>query len=765
MIRKIGKVILTACLVAGSIFAINNTANAEEFNPEIKGTLTNAGDVVSVKNVSNENGVWVKYVSSTDEFMYVYTDAEEGNPIINVYDDMGSRTKVCSDLQADSNGSYNYMDGNQNNKNAEIYLKLKKGKVLYFYMYSTSGNISYNVKLIKTPRIPEVDVYARGYGENGEYYDLDLSDSSVSISGLSYDNNNRILTMENYNGTDSIYAKVNGSCIAEGLLEVNVLGNNSIKSKYRRVFDFNCSVKFTGNGELNIENYDNDNRYDYVLYMNSNMLTIDGPTLNIFADGKTILYAYDLYMNSGNLIFPRKYTPEYHVLSTFHVFEMNGGKISFDCEVNHGFIDAGNYFIMTDGEISLAGVGDGFGIMTANFQIDGGKFTSNAKLKGDVIRTSKFLMNGGTIDATLYPYYGNFTEYNRVVYSYGSFIEMNGGAIFVKYIDPQEGTTKIEGKHTIEAAKNIELNDGAIYINISDYLKEELGKQLVEEGEEITDDVFVGLNNENPNAEKKFVISDKVTIISGTVIDISKCVIDLEYTKCLYDGEEKTPKVTIDGLTEGKDFTVVYSDNVNIGAAKVTVTGVGEIVGEKEVTFAIVETLEEEEITPGTIEELKPETNPDADSKSQDSTIGKTVKDKKYIYKIIKEGSKDGKNIGELEVIGLKKKSLKKIKIAAKVKINGITYKVTSIGANAFKGNKKITKVYIGKNIKTIGKNAFKGDNKLKKIIIKSTKITKIGKNALKKTYKKLVVKVPKSKKKAYKKMLKKAGNKKVKIK
>ena len=86
---------------------------------------------------------------------------------------------------------------------------------------------------------------------------------------------------------------------------------------------------------------------------------------------------------------------------------------------------------------------------------------------------------------------------------------------------------------------------------------------------------------------------------------------------------------------------------------------------------------------------------------------------------------------------------------------------VTAIDKNAFKGNKNITKVTIGKNVKSIGKNAFAGDKKLSRVIIKSKKLKKIGKNAFsRKGGKKIKFVVPKAKKKAYKKLLKKAKTK-----
>nr|MCR5797490.1 leucine-rich repeat protein [Eubacterium sp.] len=86
--------------------------------------------------------------------------------------------------------------------------------------------------------------------------------------------------------------------------------------------------------------------------------------------------------------------------------------------------------------------------------------------------------------------------------------------------------------------------------------------------------------------------------------------------------------------------------------------------------------------------------------------------------------------------------------------------KVTEIKANAFKNNKKLKKITIGKDIKKIGKNAFYGCKNLKKIIIKTTKLTKksVGKNAFAKINAKAKIKVPKKKLKAYKKILKARG-------
>lgn len=118
-------------------------------------------------------------------------------------------------------------------------------------------------------------------------------------------------------------------------------------------------------------------------------------------------------------------------------------------------------------------------------------------------------------------------------------------------------------------------------------------------------------------------------------------------------------------------------------------------------------------------------------------------------YKVTKAGA-------EVSLIKTNKKA-KRMTIPAVIKVNGVTYKVTSIGAKAFNGNKKLTKVTIGTNIKKISNNAFFKCRSLKTVTIKSVLLTKktANKKAFKGVNKKMVIKVPKKVKKAYVKMFK----------
>ena len=90
-------------------------------------------------------------------------------------------------------------------------------------------------------------------------------------------------------------------------------------------------------------------------------------------------------------------------------------------------------------------------------------------------------------------------------------------------------------------------------------------------------------------------------------------------------------------------------------------------------------------------------------------------------------------------------KKLKKATIPSQIRIGNVTYKVTSIGNNAFKRCKNLSSITIGNNISKIGNKAFYNCKKLKKIKIKSKKLTlkKIGKSAFKKINKKAKISVP----------------------
>lgn len=183
--------------------------------------------------------------------------------------------------------------------------------------------------------------------------------------------------------------------------------------------------------------------------------------------------------------------------------------------------------------------------------------------------------------------------------------------------------------------------------------------------------------------------------------------------------------------------------------------------------------------------EEKPEPKPPVkeDPPAREIWEGKICDDGTYSYKVTSLKKQT------VEITGAKK-SQKAIKIPHMVKLAGKSFQVTSVGAAAFKNQKKAASLTVGKYVQVIGKEAFAGCakltkvtvqgnslrqigakafyncKKLKTITIKSKAVKSVGKNALKGIYKKAVIKVPASKVKAYQKIFrKKSQNKAVRIK
>ena len=152
-----------------------------------------------------------------------------------------------------------------------------------------------------------------------------------------------------------------------------------------------------------------------------------------------------------------------------------------------------------------------------------------------------------------------------------------------------------------------------------------------------------------------------------------------------------------------------------------------------------------------------------AQSSAKQSSVPKTEKkDSKLTdesgatYKVT--GTTDKKPT--VTYISTKKTGKASITIPSSIEVNGVKYQVTSIADIAFRKNKKLKKITIGKEIVSIGKRAFEGCKNLKEIVIETEKLKAktIGKKAFAKTSSEAVVNVPKKKAKEYKKLLRKRG-------
>ena len=243
-------------------------------------------------------------------------------------------------------------------------------------------------------------------------------------------------------------------------------------------------------------------------------------------------------------------------------------------------------------------------------------------------------------------------------------------------------------------------------------------------------------------------------ISGGKVTGIQK-----SYT---YTGSAIAPKITVtlgkQKLSSDSDYKVTYKNNTKTGTATVKITGTNNYYGTISTTFQIVSK---------------------ENSKPQATTV-RTFSDASNVYTVNKTGS----------TVTLKKtrsRSIVTATIPSKVKANGRTYKVTAIGSGAFKNCRNLKQVTISGNIYTIGSSAFQGCSSLRtlkigsrvstigskafydckaltSVTISTKKLTSgnTGKNAFTKAgrnhYRKLKVRVPKSKFSAYKTLLKNKG-------
>ena len=218
---------------------------------------------------------------------------------------------------------------------------------------------------------------------------------------------------------------------------------------------------------------------------------------------------------------------------------------------------------------------------------------------------------------------------------------------------------------------------------------------------------------------------------TAAVTNISKTKISALKTRA-FTGKPLTQALTITyggkKLVNGRDYTLTWKNNKNIGTASVTIKGKGKYNGSVTKKFRI--TVQKNAVY--TVSRLK--------------------------YKI---SSADTSGKGTVVFTGATDKAARKaLTIPTTVKIGGKSFRVTAIGTSAMSGAKKLTTVKIGANIMTVGAKAFCGCSNLSNVTIFSTKLTtaKTGANAFKGIRSNCRFKVPASRVSAYKKLLRAKG-------
>lgn len=249
-------------------------------------------------------------------------------------------------------------------------------------------------------------------------------------------------------------------------------------------------------------------------------------------------------------------------------------------------------------------------------------------------------------------------------------------------------------------------------------------------------------NTENPDLAFNMTVTSDITVPEALNVTLGKTM-------------KLQASVTPEDAT---NKTLVYtSSDDTIASVKEDGTISGLKLGTADITVKAMDTGKEKTVKVTVKEADKEPANPTNPAKPSQPTT-KTVK--KGTKLIVGTNTFVVTNVKAKTVSykGTKNKKAAKITIPATVKSGKQVYKVTTIADNAFKNNKKIKTVVVGKNVRTIGKKAFYGCKNLKKITVQSSIIKKVGAKAFKGINKKAVIKVPSKKYKAYKKVFKGKG-------
>ncbi len=327
-------------------------------------------------------------------------------------------------------------------------------------------------------------------------------------------------------------------------------------------------------------------------------------------------------------------------------------------------------------------------------------------------------------------------ENKDYVVNYENNVEIGKAKVVVEGIGDYRGV--VEKEFEIKDPRiDISTLNVYLYTNRAPYSGGQLLPKATVEGLKEGPDYQVWYSNNINPGEATVTIKGKGNY-TGTVIrhftiyrKMSTVEANLEYTESTYDGKEKTPKVTIEGMTEGKDYTVSYSDNVDVGTVTVTIKGIepyytGTIIKTFTINKQDIETadlnlevnnLDSTNNRTLAIEDLKEGQDYTVTySLDQDSNlitingignyngqkILKATKDTEMIieedgiqYNLLNDGTAEVYNFTGLG---------EKVEIKAKIK----DYKVTKINKNAFKDCDKLELVKIPNSVLEIDKDAFK---------------------------------------------------------
>lgn len=276
--------------------------------------------------------------------------------------------------------------------------------------------------------------------------------------------------------------------------------------------------------------------------------------------------------------------------------------------------------------------------------------------------------------------YPNLSAVRITVVDDEKYIELPDESYTVKYIGTDSGTMKVE--------------DQLINVESSEVESEKVFEGVVlEEGKQFESVI----DAEDTDKTDLYVVDsdgDKISSVDVNgaetdlyTYDITEHNIQISTDSYKYDGTAKTQTVSVEGLTEGTDYRVIYDNNIAVGTATVTVKGINDYYGRESKTFKIYD----------------------------EGTCSETVS-----WKLSPSGTLTITGTGEIPNYdneapapwSAHKETISKIVIN-----DG----VTAIGNNAFAGCEEASEIYIPSSVTAIGENATDGCSKLTSITYTGT--------------------------------------------
>ena len=279
-------------------------------------------------------------------------------------------------------------------------------------------------------------------------------------------------------------------------------------------------------------------------------------------------------------------------------------------------------YIYEEADLTIKDSGEGGTVETKHMYTkcidNSGKLTvESGIIKGDggIDNYGVLYFNDGTVETDNYGAIANYSDSTVYVYngvlksSSGSAAVENDGTLYV-YDGEIKGITNSNTVYisggTIDRDDYAALNllGGTLEVTGGSFTGGEWtvcyteGATLILKGgefpngfviDEATANAFLAEDYYYKDANGKLIdVADDAKIINGYVkvskgADLSEAVITLDQTQFTYSGTEHKPTVivTVGGktLTEGKDYTLTFANNVNAGIATVTVRGISQAAG------------------------------------------------------------------------------------------------------------------------------------------------------------------------------------------